>query len=57
MCHGDRSFVKFLIAFPKRKTSLQEALIVALHQLAIDLTHQFKCNTNRNQHGGSGEWE
>jgi hypothetical protein len=49
--------MKFLKAFPFRKASLQETLVVALHELAIDLAHQFECNTHRDQHGGACEWK
>jgi hypothetical protein len=49
--------MKFLKAFPFRKASLQETLIVALHKLAIDLAHQFERNTHCNQNGGACEWK
>ena len=39
------------------KRLLQEALVVALHQLAVDLAHQFERHTYCNQHSGSGKWE
>src|SRR3954453_83310 len=37
--------------------SLQEALVVAQHQLAVDLAHQLECDTDGNQHGGARERE
>src|SRR4249919_2824754 len=37
--------------------SLQEALVVAQHQLAVDLTHEFECDADGNQHGGTGKRE
>src|SRR6056297_2990397 len=36
---------------------LQETLVVAQRELAVDLTHQFECDTDGDQHAGSGEAE
>src|SRR3954453_19787480 len=33
--------------------SLQEALVVAQHELAVDLAHQLECHTDGDQHGGA----
>ena len=37
--------------------SLQEALIVTKHQLAVDLSHELQCDADRDQHGCAGEGE
>src|SRR5215211_2752423 len=36
---------------------LQESLVVAQHQLAVDLPHQLQRHAHRDQHAGAGERE
>src|SRR4249920_52756 len=42
---------------PDGAGSLQEALVVAQHQLTVDLTHELECDADGDQHGGTGKRE
>ena len=36
---------------------LEEPVVVAQHELTVDLAHQFECHTHGDENGGSGERE